>query len=189
MRAWRQMAAVGAAVLVGGCAGIKVGQDYDVKTDFTSLKTYAWQSTVQAKTGDVRVDNTLLDDRIRKAVDDRLAQKGYRKTAGGIPDFRVAYSYQIRRKVGSEGVQTGIGVGVGGSGSFGGVGLGTGGGVNEYDEGTLVIDFLDAANGDLLWRGTGSRRLVETTDPEKATRRVNETVERILEQFPPPSKP
>lgn len=189
MRGLRQMAVTGAVLLMVGCTGIKVSQDYDVKTDFSSLKTYAWKSAAQQKTGDVRVDNPLLDERIRKAVDDRLAQKGYRKTARDRPDAYLAYTYQIRRKVGSEGVQTGIGVGMGGSGGFGGVGLSTGGGVNEYDEGTLVIDILDAAAGELLWRGTASRRLLEASDPEKTTRWVNETVDRILAQFPPPPKP
>ncbi|MCK4534104.1 MAG: hypothetical protein KAT81_01160 [Syntrophobacterales bacterium] len=52
-------------VIVSGCSDIKISQDYDPAKDFSGLKTYAWQFEIQAKTDDVRMDNPLLNARIR----------------------------------------------------------------------------------------------------------------------------
>ncbi len=53
---------------IWGCHSIQVSQDYDSSKDFSSLKTYEWQAKSQPKTGDIRVDNPLLDARIRSAI-------------------------------------------------------------------------------------------------------------------------
>ena len=168
-----------------GCSGIEVSQDYDMAEDFSNLKTFDWIVPQQKKTGDLRVDNPLLDSRIREAVDRSLAQKGYQRIIKGTPDFYVGYKYGIFTRIGSEPVRTGIGFGFGGSGSFGGIGIGTGGDVRGYDEGMLVIDITDTKNRKLLWRGTGTRRVSRHSDPKKITKEVNENVEKILAQFPP----
>ena len=66
-----------------------------------------------------------------------------------------------------------------------GVAIGTGNNIREYDEGSLTIDFVDAASQTLLWRGTGTQRFQEYKDPEKASRDIDTLVEKILAQFPP----
>jgi len=172
-----------------GCSGITVSQDYDPANDFSGLKTYAWQSETQATTDDIRVDNPLLNTRIRTAVDRSISRKNYQKISDGTPDFYVRYQYTILRRIGSEDVSTGIGFGIGGfghrSGVAGGIGIGTGSEISEYDEGMLVIDFIDADNGALIWRGTGTRRLSAQPDPEKTIAEINKTVDEIIAQFPP----
>jgi hypothetical protein len=173
------------SLLVLGCSGLEVSQDYDVKTDFSSLKSFAWKSEQQSRTGDIRVDNPLLDERVRTAAERTLMAKGFLKDTGGTPDFIISYAIQIRRRIESERVRTTIGLGSGGGGGFGGVGVSTGGGVSEYDEGMLVIDVTDPGTGDLLWRGTGIRRLPRRSNPEQNAAHVDETVEKILAQFPP----
>ncbi|MDY6790355.1 MAG: DUF4136 domain-containing protein [Thermodesulfobacteriota bacterium] len=172
-------------VVFVGCSGIEVSQDYDVTADFSHWKTFDWYLAKQKKTGDLRVDNPLLDSRIRKAVDRSLAQKGFRRIFKGIPDFYVGYKYAIFTRIGSERVRSGIGFRFGGSGSFGGIGIGTGTDVRGYDEGMLVIDITDTQNKKLLWRGTGTRRVSRHSDPKKITKQINQNVEKILAQFPP----
>jgi len=188
MRALRGYIILTVSILVFGCSGLEVGQDYDVNTDLSGLNSFAWKSEQQIKTGDVRVDNPLLDARIRAAVERTLSANGFRKDSGGTPDFAVSYVFQIRKKIGSERVRTSVGFGVGSSGSFGGVGVNTGGGVSEYDEGMLVIDITDPGSGSLLWRGTGTRRMPRRSNPEQLTADVDQTVDRILKQFPPQPK-
>ena len=172
-------------LLVLGCAGIEVSQDFDENASFAGLKTFAWQSENQAKTGDIRVDNPLLDARIRAAVQRDLIAKGFRKGAAGTVDFTVSYVFQIRRSIGSNRVRTGVGIGFGGSGSIGTVGVSKGSGVSEHDEGMLVIDINTPDSRKLLWRGTGIRRMSRGSDPDKITAEVDETVGKILAQFPP----
>lgn len=171
--------------LFTGCSGIEISQDYSTTANLSSLKTFEWYLAKQKKTGDLRVDNPLLDSRIRKAVDRSLTQKGYKRISQGTPDFYVGYNYAILTRIRSERVRSGIGFGFGGSGSFGTIGIGTGSEVREYDEGMLVIDITDTKNRKLLWRGTGTRRVSRHSDPKETTKKVNQTVEKILAQFPP----
>lgn len=168
-----------------GCSTVQVGQDYDPANTFSHLKTFDWQSKMQGKMGDPRVDSPLIDTRIRTAVDRSLMGKNYLKVSNGTPDFYVAYQFVIHRKIESDGLQSGVGFGFGSYGSFGGIGIGTGSDISEYDEGMLIIDIIDAKSGGLLWRGTGTRRVHLQTDPEKTTQNVNETVDKIMAQFPP----
>lgn len=174
-------------VTLGGCAGVRVSQDYEPGTDFATYKAFDWKSAVQPQTGDIRIDNPLLDGRIRKAVESVLIAKGYRKTDQGSADFLVAYSLAVQAKVDSSPVSIGTGFGIGGGGSFGGIGVGTPV-VDSYEEGLLVINLYDTKTGQLIWRGSGTRRLGWQSDPAKNTEEVNTLVDKILAQYPPPSK-
>ncbi len=166
------------------CSGVRVSQDYDVSVDFSEYRTFAWVSGKQPKTGDIRVDNQLLDNRIREAVDWTLIAKGFRKTTDGTSNLLVAYTLTIRSRLESDTVSTGFGYG--GYPYWGGAGFETR--VREYDEGMLVIDIGDAKQNKLLWRGTGTRRVTEHSDPKKTTEVINKTVAEILAQFPPMPK-
>jgi hypothetical protein len=173
--------------LMLGCASVNVSQDYDVDTDFSRLKTYAWQSRAAEKSAEGPAHNPLLESRIRKAVDRNLAQKGFRTAESGSADFHVAHRYSVRRKIDSGGVRTGVGIGIGGSRTFGGVGV-SGSPVREIDEGLLVIDATDADSGELMWRGTGTYEAKQEKDPRKTTQRINQVVDKIMAQFPPPAQ-
>ncbi len=172
-------------VIALGCSGVQVSQDYAPGANLTALRTYRWKSPTQEKTGDPRIDNPLRNERIRAAVDGQLAGKGFVKANDEDPDFLVQYQNLLRRKIESAGTSGGVGFGLGSYGRHGTIAIGTGNDVREYDEGSLVIDFLDPGSDDLLWRGSGNQRYREYKDPEKATRDINTLVENILKQFPP----
>jgi hypothetical protein len=57
--------------------------------------------------------------------------------------------------------------------------------VSQYDEGTLVIDFVDMAKQELVWRGIGTGAVSESPSVEERTANINNAVMQILEQFPP----
>jgi hypothetical protein len=57
--------------------------------------------------------------------------------------------------------------------------------VDQYEVGTLIIDFIDSASRQLVWRGTGSRRLARSSNTAQMTQRANEAVDEILDPFPP----
>lgn len=170
------------------CSTIQVSEDFDPSTDFSSLKTFAWQSTEQEKTGDIRIDNPLLDKRIRESVNRSLSEKGFQTSDQSGHDFYVAYKMTIQRRIESDNVSTGIGVGFGTYGRRGGVGISTGGSVNEYDEALIVIDIINAEDNELLWRGTSTSRVSQHSTPEKTTEAINENIEKIMAQFPPGKK-
>jgi hypothetical protein len=172
-------------VVIAGCAGVRVSQDYDPATDFNSLNTYRWAADNQAKTGDPRLDSPFRDARIRESVEGVLAQKGFVRSADTSPSVVVSYKNLLRQKIESRGTSSGIGFGVGSYGRRGGIAVSTGNNIREYDEVTLIIDFVDGATDALLWRGTGVQRFQAYDNPQKTSQDINTLVEAILKQFPP----
>ena len=75
---------------VAGCASPKIGYDFDRSVNFSPYQTYAWIAAAQEATGDRRLDSSLIDARIRAAIDAQLRSKGYTATANGTPQFLVA---------------------------------------------------------------------------------------------------
>ncbi|BCS96397.1 hypothetical protein DSLASN_20290 [Desulfoluna limicola] len=176
---------VAVTLAMAGCSGIVVKQDYDPASNFGVLTTYNWATETQEEAGDPRIDNPLRNERIRSAVERVLQEKGFAKTTDGSPAFQIRYQCSLRRKIESSGTSGSIAFGTGSRGRYGGIGLGTGSNVSQYDEETLTIDFVGDVQETLFWRGIGSQRFTEYSDPAKSTRSINLLVEKILAQFPP----
>ncbi len=176
--------------LVGGCSGIQVSQDYDLSTNFNAYRTFAWAPEPTQKSDDVLIDSPFMDRRIRNAIETTLESKGYQKAAGGRPDFLVTYQLVVKTQVEIDTVGPAFGWGVYPYGYWGypypywgGIDYTTF--INQYEVGTLLVDFTDAKTHQLFWRGIGSRRIYQQSTPEKSTERVNRTVGEILAQYPP----
>lgn len=167
--------------LLAGCSGIKVNSDYDPAVDFASLRNYAWLPRAPEGTGDPRLDSSLLNDRIERAIDDSLRAKGLTKVAAEQADFFVTFHIGIDQKLDVTTIPTTYGY----YGRWGGFYGGTETRVDQYEQGTLLIDFVDQGKDDLLWRGSGQTRISEHRSPEDREKRVREVVEAILGQFPP----
>ncbi|MEE9606914.1 MAG: DUF4136 domain-containing protein [Myxococcota bacterium] len=161
------------------CASLGVEVDYDPEEDFSAYSTFAWLPGRAPQTGDYRVDNPLIDARIRKAVEDNLTAKGFVKRTDRRPDFYVKYFLAIEKKLDVYTVNRGYvdhwGYRISVPETR----------VREYEEGTLVIDIADAREKELVWRGVGKGRLREQPTPEQTTRSVDDAVAAILKDFPP----
>jgi hypothetical protein len=166
---------------VSGCLGLPVETDYDPEVEFASLGSYAWLDTERKKTGDPRLDNDLLDGRVRRAVDDALASKGYEKKAAGGADFEITYHVALEKQID---VQTyvdsyphGYRWHAGPSHAYTSV--------REYDVGSLVLDVIDPNRKQLIWRGATQARIQDNGTPEQREQRAREAVNAILAKFPP----
>ena len=189
-RAKDRMAAALAASLAAlagvllACAGLDVSEDYEPGTDFSGYRTFDWFPGGRAASGDPEVDSPFLDRRVRDALVRELGSRGFIKVEDRTPDFFVTYHVSVQQKVSSSGIS--LGTGVGSWGSHGGVGVGVNTpSVRTYDEGTLVIDVLDAESKRLVWRGTGSQAVKSSPKPEETTAAVDRAVAAIVAQFPP----
>jgi hypothetical protein len=167
--------------LLAGCSSISVSRDYDASADFSSLETYAWQHAAQPETGNPRIDNDLMDARVRRAVDAQMAEKGFELVPAAEADFLVAYFFDYKRRISGNSVSFGMGAGT--YRRYGGAGYNTS--ITDYDEGHLTIDIIHPASGNNIWRGIGRRTTYEGSNPEKVTRIVNAAVAKILAGFPP----
>lgn len=55
----------------------------------------------------------------------------------------------------------------------------------DDEEGNLFVDILDPVQHRLIWRGTGTDRLMSNGGPETVTRGIYNTITAILASFPP----
>ncbi|MCB2146502.1 MAG: DUF4136 domain-containing protein [Deltaproteobacteria bacterium] len=169
-----------------GCTSVQVSQDYDPHADMSRYGTWQWRDPVQAATGDIRVDNPLLDKRIRHAVENHLASRNLNHSPGK-PDLYLTYHLTIEQKIQSDTYYSTMGLGGFYHPWYGGVGTETR--ILQFDESRLTIDIQSANTGDLLWRGVGTYRLRTYKTPEEAAAAAQQTVDKILFQFPPSRQP
>ncbi len=192
-------------VLVTGlisCSGRLVRSDYDREINFARLETFDWKSESEYSPSNGLAKNSLFEKRLRKAVEAELVAKNLSKQANS-PDFLIAYSVAVEDKVDvrSDGFGYGYGYGYGyrpGYHRFGyrsryyGFGYGSGyygnGGLYgyQYKEATLILDFIDPASNELLWRGV----YIDEIDDSGIIKedKINEAVKHILEKFPPENR-
>jgi hypothetical protein len=182
------------ALALAGCASSpQVSFDYDPQADFSGLQGYRWLASTRSKSDDATVDyNSLLASRVRAAVDAQLADKGYR-LVDSAPDFQVAFHVSVDRKVSVTYLNELYGYGPGWGWSYRNPGPAFGypgreSMVSEYNEGTLIIDIVDAAGTQLLWRGTATDEVYPDLSPEARQKRISGAVAKILRGFPPPGR-
>ena len=122
---------------LSACSSVQVKQDWDPQANFAALHRWSWQSSTPVVTGNPRLDDPLVHKRIQGALADTLRTKGYAQTTSK-PDFLVTYHIAIEQKLDAQTIYTGYGpyrgwYGVGGTQTV----------VEQYDLGTLLVDFID----------------------------------------------
>lgn len=161
-----------------GCASTNVGYDFDRSANFSRYHTYAWASPVQETTGDRRVDNSLLDKRIRTAIEGELRHKGYAPSSHPSSDFVVAYHAGMKDLL--KGASTQNYIGDRAHGTFTTISD-----IQPYHEGTLTIDIVDAKSHQLVWQASAKADVEQSLGPEQRDARVTDIVRAMLAHFPP----
>ena len=169
----RPVAILTALVLAGpALAGVTV--DFDKEADFTKLQTFAWMEGTPAK-------NELNQKRIVAAIGKELGLKGL-KPAEGAPSVFVVAHVSTDEQVVMDSTSTGMY-----GHSYWGGGWGTTSvNVRTIPVGTLVVDLLDGATKNLLWRGVASDTM--NPAPDKVEKKINQVVAKMFSKFPPQQK-
>jgi Domain of unknown function (DUF4136) len=169
------------------CQTYNVRSDWDEAASFDRLRRYAWIEPEEVPGADPFADNSLLRKRVRAAIEADLTERGFAALEDPEQaDFHVTWRILLDEKL----RVNGGGAVYGGYGGYGRWPFGVGGAyggpadVRDYQEATLVIDFLEPANGDLLWRGWGSGFLA-TRDRDRSPGRFAAGIKAILAAFPP----
>ena len=153
------------------CSGATIKSDYNPSIDFAALKTYDWMRVPE----DLGISDLDLT-RLKKAVDTQLQAKGH-SMASENPDFLIAVHFGVENKVRVSNAGYGYHYG----GYYGSTGVRT----YQYDEGTLVLDFVAPDSKTLIWRGSATGELRNLKTPERREEEINKVVEKILKNFPP----
>ena len=155
------------AALTTGCSTIQVESDYDRQVDFSKYTTYRWIPHVKGTEDNPLMRDPLIESHVRSAVDAELAGKGFRKIDEGHPDFLVAWYFTSRNRVdvthyyGYWHPYTDV---------------------YRYREGTLILDMVDRADKELIWRGWATGVLEERG---KLNDQIKYSVRKLLDRFPP----
>lgn len=169
--------------LLCACADIKVTSDYDKSVNFSHYKTFAFHQLVD-KSGTV---SELNKRRILTAIKADLLKKGLSETENN-PDVLVNATTILQDKQRLTASTDYYGVG----GVYRPYGWGRFGGMNnavttvnvqDYTDGSLIIDIIDANKQELVWQGTGNKEIDQpASNPDQA---INEAVTKIMQGFPP----
>jgi hypothetical protein len=162
------------------CSSTKVHFDYDRQEDFSQLRTYNFIPLPEEIRADV---NPIVIRRIEEAIALALGDKGFNRTEAS-PDFLVAIHLESKDKFDVQHWGYSYapydlyyrGAGYWGSGGIS---------VQQYQQGTLIIDVVKAAEKELVWRGVGTKALSPNPTPRTIERNVNQVVSKIMQSFPP----
>jgi hypothetical protein len=128
------------------------------------------------------LDSDILDGRVRRSVENTLKGRGFNEVATDAnPDFLVTYHTASKQKIESTGPSFGFGIVDAFPRGFAAVAVPVGGNVESRDEGTLMVDVIDAKSKRLVWRGWTTGWLSQDNYTQEA---VDSAVEQILDKFP-----
>ena len=162
------------SLVLASCAPVRVNSYVGRDVDLRRFHTYAWAPADTFSTGDARLDNnTFFIERLQRAVDGQLRQRGFEKVEGN-PDFLVHYHARVEQRLHSGDFHPGEPACQAGDCR-----------PSVYDAGTLLIDFMDSRSHQLMWRGWAERGLDGVIDDQTwmdAT--IDDAVARIMARLP-----
>jgi len=167
-------------------SSMKVRSGADPHFDFAAVKSYGWLPSPDS--GDPRIHDERLEQRVTAAVDKDLQAKGYRLVTEGA-DFMVRYHAVLQERTTVERLNATF--------DYNGVwtpeftpAMGQGEAYTRpYTQGTLVLDILDTRSHRLVWRASAQTEVdLRRAGSEKGARVVREAVDAMLQTFPPGGK-
>jgi hypothetical protein len=164
------------ALGVFSCSSTEVHTEKAAHADVAQYQRFAWapSTELEQSSGLSSRKDTILDQKIKTAVDNDLSQKGYVQNPEDA-EIRVAYSLRTQDQLRTDPSYMGPYGGPMWPDSMG------------YDttylqkQGSLVLDFIDVKSGKLLWRGVAVTDIKDTGVTQK---QVQNSVDKIMEKFP-----
>ena len=169
MKAIRVMSMLGMlfGLLVISASAQSVQSDYDRSFRFSNLKTFSF-ATQRRGPSDPLAGDSLNDGRIRTSMESQLMANGFRMETEK-PDFVIAYYVTTKNKLSVQDY------GYGPPRWWGSRDIR----VNQYSEGTLMVDFIDAKTNQVIWRGRASG----TLELKGVDKKISKSVEKLVKQF------
>ncbi|HWT03754.1 MAG TPA: DUF4136 domain-containing protein [Pyrinomonadaceae bacterium] len=145
-----------------------VQTDFDRSFNFSQLKTFNFVPQ-RRPPGDPLAGDSLNSGRISSVLESKLTASGFRQVSDARPDFAVAYYVTTREKLDVQDYSIGPGR------FFGRRDIR----VDQFTEGTLIVDFIDTNTRQLVWRGRASGAV----ELKKLDEKITKAVEKLVNQF------
>ena len=166
-----------ASGLLAACSSVKVSSDFDREADFASYKSYAFAKEVE----ELPVDD-INRKRIMDAVSAELVAKGF--TRSEQPDVWIDLNLLTERKQSATATSTpmyGVGYRYGWGAGFSTTSIN----VENYVEGTLFVDMIDASRKQLVWQGRAIGTINPDISTEKREANIKNAVKQVFTTYPP----
>ncbi|MFT3823707.1 MAG: DUF4136 domain-containing protein [Chitinophagaceae bacterium] len=171
-------------LFIAACGpSLKVNTDYDRAVNFQQYKTFRLYKTDSSNTA----ISQLNQQRILNAVTSEMTKKGFQPTSGDA-DLLVNTVTIVKNKVALSSNTDYYGYGgvyrpYYWGGGMGGVSSTTTYNAQQYKDGSLIIDIVDAKTQKLIWQGTGNSELDHALkDPDT---QIPQAISKIMANFPP----
>lgn len=170
-----------AVLLLAACAKTP-DWDYDKSANFSNYKTFAWMpsASLTKNVNNYQISG-LMEKRVREAVNNELQKQNMQLVDVAQADVLINYHASVDTKIDIDTVN----VGYGARWNYWNMGYNTQTTTREYEVGTLIIDVIDSASKQLIWRGAKEGRLKKNQTPSQREAAIKETVANILSNFPP----
>jgi len=150
-----------------------VHYNYELGTNFAKYRTYQW-----ADLPDGAFADQLIDQTIKRAVDEQLEQKGLVRVEKNA-DLQIGYQAVIIQDqtiafMGTESPRWGWADGF------------MQGETSNISVGMLWVDLYDPARKYLVWRGDASKAIDLRKTPEKNYKKLRKAMESVFRNYPPP---
>jgi hypothetical protein len=140
--------------------------EYDPQVDFSQYHTWSWHK------GATPAANLVAEKRIRDSIEKALSARGLSRTEGTgalLVLYRASKTTDIAlAPIGTTAPTTPTGI-------------------RYVEKGSLVVEMLDAASRNVVWRGHVAGAL--KYGPSEIGEQVQDAVAALLERFPPPPRP
>src|SRR5262249_38113101 len=158
--------------LIAACTSFDVRVAHDPAVDPASFASWSWLPEDLCVPADQRLPDRHLERNLTGQVERILAAKGYARVPPDRADLYVNYRlptderenfnmpYKYRYDIVWARPERGS--------------------LDSYERGTLLIDVVDAHTKSLVWRGTGSSRLLTHASYEKRAGRLQDVIDQIL---------
>ena len=179
-------------LIAASCGSVKVSFDYDKTADFSKYKIFRFTDEALG----MPLVNDLNRKRILTGIENALAEKGFTQRENN-PD--VLIDLQVKAETGTSETVT-----AGGSyGTYGGMYFGYGYGYpygwgsgftttrieyDNYTDGTIFIDMIDAKTKQLIWQGRGTKTLEPKATEEQREENLTYALKQIFMYYPPQKK-
>ena len=166
-------------ILVGCVSPVRVDYDRGAAPKLQSYKCFAVDSRELGTNYQSIALSPIVDRRIERALKAELLAKGFTQDCA-TPDFRVAFN--TAQKTITELNDLGIGATPYRRSAYHGYAGYSNIQIDQYQEGTFIIDIIDMQSQELVWRGAYVKRLGwhAPTDAE-----IRAIIIETLAQFPP----
>jgi hypothetical protein len=176
MRALHGFVIAVAVVALSGCATMNVSSHIERGVNFAEYVTYEWGPPDNLPVGDPRLDNNpFFNDYLQGAIEKQMSAKGFQRATAPGADLLIHYHASVNQRLDVYRADQQYGYCYGDCEPQ----------VVDFEQGTLVVDLVDAKTKKVVWRGWAQDTMTGVIDnQDRLKKQVDEGVTKMMVLLP-----